>query len=359
MPSRASDAATTDAATTDPRRATGEPVRWGIVSTGHIARVVGEQLRSLEDARIQAVSSRGADRAEAFARDLGAARWYHDDDAGSGVEHLAADDAVDVVYVAAPHAQHHAIARTLLDAGKHVLLEKAFAVTAAEAEDLVAIARRRGRFLMEALWTRFLPVYEALAQRLADGAIGTPRWAQADLGMAERFDPASRLWARDAGGGALLDLAVYPLAWTVAAFGLPSEVRAHGILAENGVDAMTSLDLGHPGGERAHVLVSLISAHTRTVTIAGDAGTMRTLAPLPNPPGFLVTRGDETTEVRPALHGPPYAYQLREVTRCVQRGALESERMPLADTLALMRLLDDARRQIGVRYPNDDTAPGR
>lgn len=348
-----------DDATIDPRRATGEPVRWGVVSTGHIARVVTEQLRSLEDAQVHAVSSRGADRARTFARDVGAARAYHDDGAGSGVEHMAADDAVDVVYVAAPHGQHHAIARTLLGAGKHVLLEKAFTVTAAEAEDLVALARSRGRFLMEALWTRFLPVYEALVEHLGDGAIGTPRWAQADLGMAARFDPTSRLWAREAGGGALLDLAVYPLTWTAAAFGLPSEVRAHGILAENGVDAMTSLDLGHPGGERAQVVVSLVSAHTRSATIAGDAGTVRMLAPLPNPPGFIVARGDETLEVRPALRAPPYAYQLREVTRCVQRGALESERMPLADSLSRMRLFDDARRQIGVRYANDEVSPGR
>ena len=341
----------------DPRRATGETLRWGVVSTGHIARVVTAQVLELEDAELYAVSSRGAERADTFAREFGARVAYHDDAGGSGVEHLAADAAVDVVYLATPHGQHHAIARTLLEAGKHVLIEKAFAVTAAEAADLVTLARERGRFLMEAVWTRFLPVYQAFVDHLADGAIGTPRWAQADLGMRVPFDPDSRLWARGAGGGALLDLAVYPLTWTAAAFGLPSATTARGVLAENGVDALSALEVAYAGDARAQVTVSLVSAHTGTATIGGDAGVVRTLAPLPNPAGFTLTRGGDTSEVRVATPAPGYTYQLREVTRCIQRAELESATMPLRDTLALMRCFDDARAQLGVRYPNDDVAP--
>jgi len=341
----------------DPRLATGETLRWGVVSTGHIAHVVTAQLCALEDAELHAVSSRDAERADAFAREHGARSAYHDDAAGTGVEHLAADDAVDVVYLATPHAQHHAIARTLLEAGKHVLIEKAFAVTAAEAADLATLARARGRFLMEAVWTRFLPVYQAFVDHVAEGAIGTPRWAQADLGMRATFDPDSRLWARDAGGGALLDLAVYPLTWTAAAFGLPSAIAARGVLAENGVDALCTLDVGYPGDGRAQVTVSFTSAHTRSATIGGDAGVVRTLGSLPNPTGFTLTRGDDTREVRAATPAPGYTYQLREVTRCIQRGEFESATMPLRDTLAFMRCFDDARAQLGVRYPNDDAPP--
>ena len=341
----------------DPRVATGETLRWGVVSTGHIASVVTAQLLELEDAELHAVSSRDAERAQAFARAHGARVAYHDDAAGSGVDHLAADDAIDVVYLATPHGQHHAIARTLLEGGKHVLIEKSFTVTAAEAADLVALARERGRFLMEAVWTRFLPVYQAFVDHLADGAIGTPRWAQADLGMRAPFDPESRLWARGAGGGALLDLAVYPITWTTAAFGLPSAVTARGVLAENGVDALTALELAHAGGTVAQVTVSLMSAHTKTATIGGDEGVVRTLSPLPNPPGFTVNRGDDTTVVRVDTPAPGYTYQLREVTRCIQRGELESATMPLRDTLDLTRRFDDARAQLGVRYPNDDAAP--
>jgi predicted dehydrogenase len=343
----------------DPRVATGETLRWGVVSTGHIARVVTAQLLELDDAELHAVSSRDAGRAEAFAREHGARVAYGDDSAASGVAHLASDPSVDVVYVATPHAYHHAIARTLLEAGKHVLVEKPFTVNAAEAADLVALARDRRRFLMEAVWTRFLPVYHSFVDHLADGAIGTPRWAQADLGMRVPFDAGSRLWARDAGGGALLDLAVYALAWTTAAFGLPRAIAAHGVLAENGVDALSALDLAYAGDARAQVTVSFMSAHSGTATVGGDAGIVRTWPELTNPPGFSVTRGEETREVRVATTAPGYTYQLRDVTRCIQRGALESETMPLHDTLTIMRRLDEARSRLGVRYPNDDAPPSR
>ncbi len=340
----------------DPRSATGPPLRWGVVATGHIARTVTEQLLQLEDAVLQAVSSRSEQSARAFADAFGATAAYADLGDEPGYLRLADDPDVQVVYVATPHAHHHRVARVLLEAGKHVLLEKSFTVTAAEADDLIGLARERGCFLMEAVWTRFLPVYHQLLERLEQGAIGVPRWVQADLGMAVAFDPASRLWAREAGGGALLDLAVYPLTWALAALGMPSEVRAVAEQAENGVDALTTLALRHAAGAHAQVLTSLVSHATSTVTIAGSEGVIRTLAPLPNPPGFDLTRDGEEQRVRIESTAPRYAYQLREVSRCLHEGLLESPTMPLADTLALMRLLDAARAQIGVRYPNDEVA---
>ena len=340
----------------DPRIATGPPLRWGVVATGHIARTVTEHLLQLEDAVLQAVSSRSERSARAFADSFGAAAAYADEGDEPGYLRLANDPDVDVVYVTTPHAQHHRVARTLLDAGKHVLLEKAFTVTSAEADDLIRLARARGCFLMEAVWTRFLPVFHTLLDRLERGAIGAPRWVQADLGMAVAFDPDSRLWARAAGGGALLDLAVYPLTWTLAALGPPRDVRAAAEQAGNGVDALTTLALRHASGGHAQVLTTLVSHATSTATIAGSEGIIRTLAPLPNPPGFDIMRDGAEQRVRIDASTPRYAYQLREVTRCLQDGLLESPTMPLADTLALMRLLDMARAQSGVRYPNDDTA---
>ena len=340
----------------DPRIATGPPVRWGVVATGHIARTVTEQLLQLEDAVLQAVSSRSEGSARAFADAFGAAAAYADRGDEPGYLRLARDPDVDVVYVATPHAQHHRVARVLLEAGKHVLLEKAFTVTAAEADDLVRAARERGCFLMEAVWTRFLPVYHALLDHLERDAIGAPRWVQADLGMAVAFDPDSRLWARAAGGGALLDLSIYPLTWALAALGLPSDVQAAAEQAENGVDALTTLALRHPSGGHAQVVTSLVAQAASTATIGGSEGIIRTLAPLPNPPGFDITRDGAEQRVRIDASTPRYAYQLREVNRCLQEGLMESPTMPLADTLALMRLLDAARAQIGVRYPNDDAA---
>jgi predicted dehydrogenase len=338
----------------DPRAATGRPLRWGVVATGMIARRVAEQLAGLEDAVIHAVSSRDEERARAFAREFGAKAAYGDGGDRPGYLALAADPEVDVAYVAAPHGQHFDIARALLQAGKHVLLEKAFTITASEAANLVTVARGQGRFLMEAVWTRFLPVFHAVVDVVASGELGELQWAQVDLGFPAPPDSNSRLWAPEAGGGALLDLGVYGVSWARAGLGVPLSVTAHGVLNEHGVDGLTALTLVHRHGGLAQITATLTTEATRTATLAGTEGTLRTWAPLTSPAGFTVTRGDASREVAIEPAAPPYAYMLREVTRCIQQGLLESPTMPQGESVALMRLFDDARRQLGVRYPNDD-----
>jgi predicted dehydrogenase len=337
-----------------PLAATGPTLQWGIVATGGIAQKVGRELASLEDARIHAVSSRDIGRARAFANLVGAACAYGDVDGEAGYLRLAADPNVDVAYVSTPHGQHHEVARALLLAGKHVLVEKAFTVHAREAEDLVVLAKRRGLFLMEAVWTRFLPLYQTVVDAVAAGELGEVRWVQADLGFAAPFDPRSRMWAPAAGGGALLDLTVYALTWAFAALGSPRGVSATGVLNDLGVDELNVLTLSYEGGALAQLTSTLVSTATRTATLAGTEGVLRTHAPLTNPVGFTVERSNGRREVTAPGGVPPYAYMLREVTRCIQRGRTESPTMPLADTLATMRLFDEARRQMGVRYPNDD-----
>jgi predicted dehydrogenase len=338
----------------DPRAASGRPLRWGVVSTGMIARRVAQQLAGLEDALIHAVSSRNVERARAFAQEFGAETTHADAGDRPGHVALAADPDVDVAYVAAPHGQHHAIARALLEAGKHVLLEKAFTITAAEAADLVALARQRGRFLMEAVWTRFLPVFHAAVDVVASGELGEVRWVQADLGFHAPRDTDSRLWAPESGGGALLDLGVYGVSWARAGLGDPLSVTAHGVVNDTGVDGLTALTLRHRNGGLAQITATLTTEATRTATLAGTEGTLRTWAPLTSPTGFTVARGHSAREVAFEPAAPPYTYMLREVTRCVQQGLRESPTMPLGESVAVMGLFDDARRQIGVRYPNDD-----
>lgn len=342
----------------DPVAPTGEPLRWGVVATGKIAHTVTAQLARLEDARLRAVSSRDAIKAAAFATMYGFEASYSDVPGLSGHEALADDAHVDVVYVATPHGQHHRVAASLLAAGKHVLIEKAFTVTGAEAADLVAIARSRGVFLMEAVWTRFLPAYQAALDVVESGELGEVRYVQADMGFMAERDPRTRLWAPVDGGGALLDLAVYPLTWVIGALGLPHAVQAIGRVNAEGVDELSALTCGYPGGELAHVIASFVSSSTRRARIVGTEGYLETDAPLTRPDGFtVVTRGEERHESVPS--GPePYTFQLREVTRCVQEGRLESPTMPLADTVATMRLFDEVRRQLGVRLPNDEAGLG-
>lgn len=334
----------------DPFAATGPALRWGVVSTGKIAHTVTAQLARLEDARLQAVSSRDATKATAFATQYGFRASYG---GAGGYEALAADPEVDVVYVATPHGQHHAVAGAMLRAGKHVLVEKAFAITAAEAEDLAGLARERGLFLMEAVWTRFLPTYVAAMDVLESGELGPVRYVQADMGFMAERDPRTRLWAPVDGGGALLDLAVYPLCWVIGALGLPTGVRAAGNVNKDGVDELCALALTHAGGAHSQVVVSFVSDSTRRARIVGTEGYLETGPSLSRPDGFTVVKGAARRSAEFELTDAPYAFQLREVTRCVQAGLHESPAMPLAHTLASMRLFDEVRRQVGVRYPND------
>jgi len=339
----------------NPLVATGVPLRWGVVATGKIAHTVTGQLALLEDARLQAVSSRAPDKAAAFAAMYGFAASYSDDAARTGYEALAADPQVDVVYVATPHGQHHQVVMQLLAAGKHVLVEKAFTVNAREAAELIALAGDRGVFLMEAVWTRFLPAYQAVLDVLAGGGIGAVRYVQADMGFMAERDPRTRLWAPAAGGGALLDLAVYPLTWVIGALGFPTAVQASGRLNSEGVDELSALALSFPGGEQAQVLVSFVSDSTRKARIVGTEGYVETDAPLTKPEGYTVV-GAGQLHHESVPHGyEPYTFQLREVTRCIQHGMLESPTMPLEHTLRTMRLLDEVREQLGMTLPNDAT----
>ena len=338
----------------DPATATGRPVHWGVVATGSIAGRVVQDLALLDDAVLSAVSSRSRSSAEAFAERFGAARSHHDHDGTTGWERLVADPAVEVVYVATPHAQHHAVARAALEAGKHVLCEKPLTMNAREAGELRELARARGLFLMEAVWTRFLPSFGRALDIVRSGEIGRVRWLQADLGAPVPYDPGSRLWDPAASGGALLDLAVYPLTWALAALGAPAGLTAHGVLHEDGVDLHNGLTLTWADGAHAHLTTSIETDCPGTVTISGTDGWLRTGAPLYHPGELVVRSGGaapRTERFRAAGHG--FAHELREVNRCLQAGLTESPRMPLADTVLVLELLDDARRQMGLRYRSD------
>ena len=340
----------------DPLAPTGRPVGWGVVATGAIAATVTADLALLPDAVLQAVSSRRADRAQAFAEQLGVASWYADDETRSGLDALLADPAVEVVYVATPHAQHAAVVRAALTAGKSVLCEKPVTINAREAQELVDLARERGLFLMEAVWTRFLPAYQRALQIAASGEIGTVHWVSAEVGFPAPLDLTARIWALADGGGALLDLAVYPLLWAWGTLGLPDSVRATGARTPEGVDAQNALTLGWDSGAQAQLTTSLLARSPHTALICGSDGWIRTdgADSVYRPTRLDVQVGDAAvrTEEFPLI-GSGYVHELREVTRCLQQGLTESPVMPLEHSLATMRLLDGAREQLGVVYPND------
>lgn len=338
----------------DPRAATGKPLKWGFIATGRIASLVSRDLALLADAELYAVSSRRQHTADAFAAEYGFTTAYGDDGGREGYERLLADDSVDVVYVATPHAQHHQMVLAALNAGKHVLCEKAFTINAREAADLVAVAREKNLFLMEAMWSRFLPSMQRAFEIAGSGELGTVQWVTADLGFPAPYSPTARLWAVKDGGGALLDLTVYPLLWALGTLGFPQAVSAMGTVNDDGVDAQNALTFGYHDGAQAQLTSSLLAYGPRAATVAGSLGYLQTLGSINNPKQLVIGVGREAPRTEHfEVAGQGYAYELREVTRCIQQGLTESPVMPLEDSLNTMRLFDGVRAQLGVSYPND------
>ncbi|MGH8839068.1 MAG: Gfo/Idh/MocA family protein [Jiangellaceae bacterium] len=322
------------------------PIRWGIVATGGIAHTLAGEMLLVEDARIVAVSSRVKERAQVFAGEFGIPRAY-----GSYAD-LLADDDVDVVYVATPHAQHAEIVDAALDARKAVLCEKAFTTSLAETERLAQKARDLGVFCMEAMWTRFAPLIARLRHIVADGGIGEVRSISADLGFVAGPRAKDRIWDPALGGGALLDVGIYPVAFAQMLLGSPQKLASHGTLTADGVDAEAALLLGWAGGAYAQLETSLIAHSGNTARVVGTAGRIDVPARFHQPSRLIHTRSDGSVQVyedEPVGRG--YVPMLRAVHECVRHGRTQTEEMPLSDTISVMSILDDALRTLGVSYP--------
>jgi predicted dehydrogenase len=264
---------------------------------------------------------------------------------------MVADPDVDVLYLATPHPQHHAIALAALQAGKALLVEKSFTATTAGAHEVVDLARSTGLFVMEAMWTRFQPAIVAARELIADGAIGELRSVQADLGVAREYDPADRLFDLALGGGALLDLGVYVVSFAQMLLGTPERVVAAGSLFPSGADAEASLLLDHGDGRTATLMTSLRNALPGQARIFGTTGWIDVPPRFHHPHTIVLHRGgaEPETITRPPL-GAGYSHELIEVTEGVRAGRTESAVMPLADTLAVQTVLGEAAEQLGVRH---------
>ncbi|MFI6726750.1 Gfo/Idh/MocA family oxidoreductase [Streptomyces sp. R-74717] len=327
-------------------------VRWGVLATGGIAATFTEDLRSMPDAEVVAVASRTDAAAKAFAQRFGIPRAY-----GSWAD-LAADDEVDVVYVATPHSAHREAAALCLEAGKHVLCEKAFTLNAREADELVKLARDRGLFLMEAMWMYCNPVIRRMTELVRDGAIGDIRAVQADFGLAGPFGPEHRLRDPALGGGALLDLGVYPVSFAHLLLGEPDRVQADALLSPEGVDLNTAMLLGwSEAGASALLNCSVVADTPLTASVTGTKGRIDFPRGFFFPERFVLHReGHEPEEFTAQAAGEGLRgmqFEQAEVARALRAGETESPLVPLDGSLAVMRTLDAVRDRIGVRYPAD------
>jgi predicted dehydrogenase len=294
--------------------------------------------------RVAAVGSRDPHRARELADELAAPRAY------GSYDELVLDPEVDAVYIATPHSHHLPVAELAIAAGRAVLCEKPLAATAADAERMVKLARDAGVFLMEAMWMRFNPLVTRLHGLVRDGSFGTLRSVSASFGFPMAYDPAHRLWDPALGGGALLDLGIYPMGLAQLLLGEPDTMTVTGAVSPSGVDAEAGLLMSWEQGARALLDTSLLSPLANSASVAGT--TMR--ADLEAP--FFATR----RMVLHGLTGEPeehvvdasdngYAGELREVRDALAQGRTESTIMPLDDSLAMMRLIDEARGQVA--YP--------
>jgi predicted dehydrogenase len=326
-------------------------IRWGIASTGKMAEAFVSDFGHVPGATITAVGSRRPESARDFAA-------RHDIATAHGSYRALIDDPdVDVVYVATPHPQHHAIAKAAIEAGKAVLVEKAFTATLAGAQELVDLARERGVFCMEAMWTRFQPIAAHARELVAAGEIGELRMAQADLGAFRAYDEADRLFAPHLGGGATLDLGVYVISIAEHFLGRPDRVSTSGTTFPNGADASVSILLGYDDGRSATLLASLESETPGRAVIAGTKGSIELVPRFHHPDTLILRRNGQPAEtiVRKPI-GRGYCHEAIEVNRCLSLGLTESPVMPLQDTLDVQWTMEQVLGQMG-STPAEDTTP--
>lgn len=363
-----------------------KPIRWGILGTGFISGQFAQGLQLLPDAELLAIGSRTQTSAQEFAQCFNVSRTY------SRYEELVKDPDIDVVYIGTPQNRHKTDCLLCLEAGKAVVCEKPFTLNAPEAREVIELARAKRLFCMEAMWMRFMPLIQQVQTLIHRGEIGTPRLLTADFGVAMAFDPSSRFFNLELGGGALLDRGIYPLSLAFRLFGTPESVVSQATIGETGVDEQSAIVLKFPQGQLAVLSSSLRSYSANEAVIMGDRGKIIIHEPFYRPHRISVIKSPEpvtltggTTNLKPSLKqklkqhplvqrfkgllsplvrksttivepiaGNGFGYEAAEVMRCLRNGDLESQLMPLDETLRIMETMDLIRSQWNLKYPQEE-----
>ncbi len=327
-------------------------IRWGILGCGKIARKFASDLALVKNAELFAVAARSAETATAFAQEFHASKAY------ASYQELVMDADVDVIYVATPHALHYEHVMLCLQHKKAVLCEKAFAINALQAKEMIALARSQNVFLMEAFWTRFLPHYEKVKELIREQKIGTIQYIHAEFGFKPGEPISPRIYDLSLGGGSLLDIGVYPVFLALDLLGAPDEISATGFFASTGADEQCAMQFRYQHGATAQLFSSFQSNLATGADIVGDLGRIRLAHRFHGPTTQLEFYPStvDTLEVIPfeSAKGFGYEYEAQHVTDCLLNGKTESPLRKLDDTLLLMETLDRIREKIGLRYPADN-----
>lgn len=326
-----------------------ETVRWGILGCGKIAKKFAADLRLVKEASLVAVGSLDEARGKEFAELYGVPNVYNT------YEDLVASK-VDVIYVATPHGFHHKNVMLCLSHNKAVLCEKAFALNSWQAREMVDEARARKVFLMEAFWSKFLPQYKKVIELINQGVLGDIRWLQADFGFKAPEPHAQRLWDPLLGGGALLDIGIYPVFLAQSLLGKPNNISAVMTPYPSGVDEQCSITMTHPGGAISSLSCSFAVDTPIQAVISGTEGRIELHNRFHNAAAQLyLALGKEELKEQSVYRedGNGYQFEAQHVTDCMLKGMTESEVMTHQDTLDLMETLDAIRKVCGIRYDVD------
>lgn len=323
-------------------------LRWGILATGGIAHAFTRDLRTA-GRDVTAVGSRTPESARRFADEYGIPHAH------GSYEQLAADPDVDIIYIATPHPGHRDAAALAIQHGKHVLVEKPFTLNRDEAVALRDLAADAGVLVMEAMWTRYLPHMVRLREIVAAGTLGEIRTVFADHTQRISDDPSHRLNDLSLGGGALLDLGIYPVSFVCDLLGLPTQVRALARLMETGADAEVATVMTHPSGAISTTVSSSRGAGPNTAHIVGTEARIEVSGVWYAATDFRVVSHDGTVleEYRSEIEGRGMQFQALEAEALIAAGRIDGDILPIAETVAIMGVLDDIRDQIGVRYPQE------
>lgn len=319
-------------------------VNWGIIGPGKIAQKFAEDLQSVPNAFCYAVASNHPERASAFATK------YHFKKTYSSYAAMLSDPLLEVVYIATPHVFHHQNTLLCLRAGKAVLCEKPFAMNLSQVEEMIALSKQKNAFLMEALWTRFLPHFQYVLDIVQKQTLGKLLSLEADFGMDVPFDENSRLYNKSLGGGGLLDVGIYPVFASLMFLGYPTEMKANADFAATGVDSRCEMVFEHSNGAKSKLHCSTVKRTPTEANLIFEKGNILMNSRFHEPSTVTIHTANHSETIDFGHQTNGYFYEAAHVTDCVQKGLKESPLMNFECSKSLIKLLDQIRKKIGLCY---------
>ena len=319
-------------------------IRWGIIGPGKIARKFAQDLKEVPHAELYAVASRNHGRAKAFANE------YNAEKAFGSYEALAEDTEVDAVYIATPHSLHKEYSLMCLSQKKAVLCEKPLAMDTTQVEEMIAAAKAHKVLLMEAMWTAFLPHFQAAMQKVREGLLGEIKSIEADFGFHSPFNPVSRLFDKQLGGGSLLDIGIYPLFLSLSVLGRPVDVEARATFFENGADSSCHITLLYDHTAKARLFSTLLKETPTVAVIKGSEGTLNIHPRFHESSSFTILKEGKTEQRTFTNRGKGFVHEIEHFCNLLREGQTESPVMTFDTSRQIIGLLDEVREKIGLYY---------